>query len=82
MSQKKIDTFAREKVTAEELRILNLCPICNLPRAGGPGNFNHGKCAEQMAVLENKSDTSKKRHINKAVANKYKKGILPPWMYD
>ena len=69
-------------LSKEQLAVLNLCSICKLPRGSGPGYVTHGKCAEQLAALENKSDTSKKRHASKAVSTKYKKGKLPPWMYD
>lgn len=69
-------------LSKEEIALFQICSVCNLPRGSGPGYVTHGKCAEQLAALENKSDTSKKRHTSKAVSTKYKKGKLPPWMYD
>jgi len=76
------ELFNRERLDPEAMAVFNLCKVCNLPRESGPTYIDHGKCAEILAALENKSDISKKRHTSKAVATKYKKGKLPPWMYD
>ena len=77
--------------------IHNPCPICDLPRGKGPYEFSHGKCAEVRAQTEGKNPAYEKpigrsttlitveqreKARNNAVAKKYKKGKLPPWMFD